>query len=205
MTDRSDTLNPGPTALTTLRSRYAGELLLFLGLVLLVYWGLALGTHSLNDPAWSTSGNGAGIVRNQGGLLGAWVADVSYYLFGFSVWWCWAAAVRGWFSALARALRAPRLAVDPADQALDAAVPVSTGWAYHAERFVSGRWGFWTGLALLMLASSALEWARFYSYEPLLPGHAGGVLGYWIGPLAARWFGPTGWRADAAGSPAPAP
>lgn len=196
MTDRSDTLSSGPTALATLRSRYAGELLLFLGLVLLVYWGLALGTHSLSDPAWSTSGSGTASVRNQGGLLGAWVADASYYVFGFSVWWCWAAAVRGWFSALARALRSPRLDAGRSDgwaqETSDAASLASTGWARRAEQFVAGRWGFWSGLALLMLASTSLEWSRFYSYESHLPGHAGGVLGYWMGPLAARWLGPTG-------------
>jgi S-DNA-T family DNA segregation ATPase FtsK/SpoIIIE len=196
MTDRSDTLSPGPTALGTLRSRYAGELLLFLGLVLLVYWGLVLGTHSLSDPAWSTSGSGTGAVRNQGGLLGAWVADASYYLFGFSVWWCWAAAVRSWFSALARALRSPRLDTGGGDgwarESPDAASLASTGWMRHAERFVAGRWGFWSGLTLLMLASSSLEWSRFYSHEPHLPGHAGGVLGYWMGPLAIHWLGPTG-------------
>ena len=43
-----------------------------------------------------------------------------------------------------------------------------------------------------MLASTALEWSRFYSFEPRLPGHAGGVLGYWVGPLALRWLGVTG-------------
>jgi S-DNA-T family DNA segregation ATPase FtsK/SpoIIIE len=196
MTDRSNTLNSGPTALGTLRSRYAGELLLFLGLVLLVYWGLVLGTHSLSDPAWSTSGSGTGTVRNQGGLLGAWVADASYYLFGFSVWWCWAAAVRSWFSALARALRSPRLDTALGDgwaqESPDAASLASTGWMRRAERFVVGRWGFWSGLTLLMLASSSLEWSRFYSHEPHLPGHAGGVLGYWMGPLAIHWLGPTG-------------
>lgn len=196
MTDRSDTLSPGPTALGALRSRYAGELLLFLGLVLLVYWGLALGTHSLSDPAWSTSGSGVGSVRNQGGLLGAWVADASYYLFGFSVWWCWAAAVRSWFSALARALRSPRLEARRADgwdeEVTDAEGQAPTGWARRATQFIAGRWGFWSGLTLLMLASSSLEWSRFYSHESLLPGHAGGVLGYWMGPLAIHWLGPTG-------------
>ncbi|MEQ1657688.1 MAG: DNA translocase FtsK 4TM domain-containing protein, partial [Hylemonella sp.] len=59
-------------------------------------------------------------------------------------------------------------------------------------RFVASRWSFWIGLALLMLASTAIEWARFYSLEPRLPGHAGGVLGYLVGPLAVRWLGVTG-------------
>lgn len=43
-----------------------------------------------------------------------------------------------------------------------------------------------------MLASTTIEWSRFYSLEPRLPGHAGGVLGYLVGPLAARWLGVTG-------------
>jgi S-DNA-T family DNA segregation ATPase FtsK/SpoIIIE len=161
------------------RGRFAGEVLLFVSLVLLVYWLLALASHSLLDAAWSTSGDG-GPVRNRGGLFGAWLADASYYLFGFSVWWCFAAAVRGWLSALARWLRAQEPPLEPAS-------PPS-----RLARFVGSRWSFWAGLVLLMLASTAIEWARFYSLEPRLPGHAGGVLGYWIGPLAARWLGVTG-------------
>ncbi|MBX9961395.1 MAG: DNA translocase FtsK 4TM domain-containing protein [Burkholderiaceae bacterium] len=161
------------------RSRLAGEVLLFISLVLLAYWLLALLSHTLLDPAWSTSGDG-GPVRNRGGQLGAWIADASYYLFGFSVWWCFAAAVRSWLAALARWLRGPEL--------VDEGAPRPSRLA----RFVASRWSFWIGLALLMLASTAIEWSRFYSLEPHLPGHAGGVLGYWIGPLAARWLGVTG-------------
>ncbi|HBH39066.1 MAG TPA: cell division protein FtsK [Curvibacter sp.] len=161
------------------RSRLAGEVLLFISLVLLAYWLLALFSHTLLDPAWSTSGDG-GPVRNRGGQLGAWIADASYYLFGFSVWWCFAAAVRSWLAALARWLRGPEL--------VDEGAPRPSRLA----RFVASRWSFWIGLALLMLASTAIEWSRFYSLEPHLPGHAGGVLGYWIGPLAARWLGVTG-------------
>ncbi len=161
------------------RSRLAGEVLLFISLVLLAYWLLALLSHTLLDPAWSTSGDG-GPVRNRGGQLGAWIADASYYLFGFSVWWCFAAAVRSWLAALARWLRGPEL--------VDESAPRPSRLA----RFVASRWSFWIGLVLLMLASTAIEWSRFYSLEPHLPGHAGGVLGYWIGPLAARWLGVTG-------------
>ncbi|MCZ8251129.1 MAG: DNA translocase FtsK 4TM domain-containing protein [Hylemonella sp.] len=161
------------------RSRLAGEVLLFISLVLLAYWLLALLSHTLLDPAWSTSGDGAP-VRNRGGQLGAWIADASYYLFGFSVWWCFAAAVRSWLAALARWLRGPELVDENAPR------------PSRLARFVASRWSFWIGLALLMLASTAIEWSRFYSLEPHLPGHAGGVLGYWIGPLAARWLGVTG-------------
>ncbi|WP_312566809.1 DNA translocase FtsK 4TM domain-containing protein, partial [Diaphorobacter sp.] len=51
---------------------------------------------------------------------------------------------------------------------------------------------FWGGLALLLCASTALEWSRLYRFEALLPGHAGGMLGYMTGPLAVRWLGFTG-------------
>ena len=35
-----------------------------------------------------------------------------------------------------------------------------------------------------------MTWSRLYSLEPRLPGgHAGGVLGYLVGPLAVKWLG----------------
>jgi S-DNA-T family DNA segregation ATPase FtsK/SpoIIIE len=45
------------------------------------------------------------------------------------------------------------------------------------------------GLLLLLLASTALEWSRLYRFESGLPGHAGGVLGFWAGPLGVKWLG----------------
>ena len=53
--------------------------------------------------------------------------------------------------------------------------PPSAGWAW--------RWG---GLVLLLIASCALEWTRLYGWEARLPGHAGGVLGWWLGPLSMK-------------------
>jgi S-DNA-T family DNA segregation ATPase FtsK/SpoIIIE len=48
---------------------------------------------------------------------------------------------------------------------------------------------FWLGLVLLLTASASLEWTRLYRWEALLPGHAGGVLGYTLGPLSMQWLG----------------
>ena len=48
------------------------------------------------------------------------------------------------------------------------------------------------GLLVLLAASAVLEWTRLYRFEPNLPGHGGGVLGYWLGPLAERWLGFSG-------------
>ncbi|MGL4809786.1 MAG: DNA translocase FtsK, partial [Giesbergeria sp.] len=40
--------------------------------------------------------------------------------------------------------------------------------------------------------STALEWSRLYRFESALPGHAGGLLGYWLGPVSMQWLGFTG-------------
>ncbi len=157
--------------------RFADEFGLTAGAVVLVFWVLALLTYSSQDVAWSTSGAGPAVM-NRGGLLGAWLADGSYFLFGFSVWWCVAAGLRVWLSGLARWLRGHDLLATPADTA-----------AQQTSRLGSRRVAFWCGLALLLCASAALEWSRLYSLEARLPGHGGGVLGYFVGPLSVRLFG----------------
>jgi S-DNA-T family DNA segregation ATPase FtsK/SpoIIIE len=139
------------------------QLWLFAGAVSWLLAMLALVTHSGADPGFSTSGSGAP-VANKAGLAGAWVADFAYFLFGYSVWWLPFVAARSWLGALSRSLRsdavpAPRPAV------------------------------FWAGLALLMAGSCALEATRLYRFEGFLPGHAGGVLGYALGPLSVKWLG----------------
>jgi len=47
---------------------------------------LALATHHLGDPGFSTSGDGESL-RNKAGMVGAWVSDLGLFLFGYSVWW----------------------------------------------------------------------------------------------------------------------
>jgi DNA segregation ATPase FtsK/SpoIIIE, S-DNA-T family len=161
-------------------SRFASEIVLVAGLVMLAFWLLALLTYSPLDPAWSTSGVGDAL-RNRGGRLGALLADAGYYMFGFSLWWAFAAAARTWLAGLARWLRQK-------DDADPAAVPPSS----RLRRALQGRAGFWAGLVLLMAASCVLEWSRLYSFEARLPGHSGGVLGSVLGPVAVQWLGFTG-------------
>ncbi|MGZ5193926.1 MAG: DNA translocase FtsK [Ramlibacter sp.] len=153
--------------------RFAHEIALVLGLAVLAFWLLALVSYSAQDPAFSTSGTGAPI-RNWGGKMGAWFADGSYFLLGFSAWWCFAAGVRAWLGTLARGMRAGALA-DEADHPI-----------------LQTRWAFWVGLAVLLCASTALEWSRLYRFEARLPDHAGGALGYLVGPWGVKWFGFTG-------------
>ncbi|MFM8510584.1 MAG: DNA translocase FtsK 4TM domain-containing protein, partial [Betaproteobacteria bacterium] len=68
--------------------RFAQEIALFAGFVFMVFWLMALLTHSAADPAWTTSGNGVA-VRNFGGRAGAWLGDLSFFLMGYTVWWCY--------------------------------------------------------------------------------------------------------------------
>jgi S-DNA-T family DNA segregation ATPase FtsK/SpoIIIE len=151
--------------------RFAHEAALVAGCAAIVFWLLALLSYSPFDAAFSTSG-AVGPVRNWGGRLGAWVADASYFLLGFSAWWCVAAAVRAWLSTLARWMRAE----DKPQQ----------------QRLTRTRVAFWIGLAVLLASSCALEWSRLYRFEGKLPDHAGGALGYLTGPAGVKWLGFTG-------------
>ena len=148
--------------------RFSHEIALILGLLVLLFWLLALLSYSAQDVAWSTSGTGTPL-HNWGGRLGALWADMSYFLLGFSVWWCLAALARVWLTALARWMR-------------DHQAPTPPQQASHRALF-------WLGLGLLLSSSAALEWTRLYRLELLLPGHGGGVLGFWLGPLSVKWLG----------------
>ena len=180
MTYSLNTLNNPAAAVAQPRGvgRFAHEIALVLGFVALMFWLFSLLSYSIDDPAFSTSGNGSA-VRNWGGRFGAGLADGSLFLLGFSAWWCFAAGARAWLSTLARWMRAGDDEPDQPD--------VATGFSRTAL-------AFWLGLALLLCASTALEWSRLYRFEGLgrLPDHAGGALGFLVGPLAVKWLGFTG-------------
>ena len=134
MTYSLHTLNSSRSSVSPARSgwgRFADELGLLAGLVLLAFWLIALLSYSTQDVAWSTSGSG-GPLLNRAGHLGAWLAYGSYFLLGFSVWWCLAAGVRAWLSGLARWLRGHELMM-PQDEPA----------ASLTSRFTSGRMAFW--------------------------------------------------------------
>ncbi|MFG6448059.1 DNA translocase FtsK [Roseateles sp. BYS180W] len=151
---------PQPRALLTPVWLLVGALV---GLLLL----LALLTHDARDSAFTVA-SGQALTRNWVGGLGAWLSDLLYFCFGFSVWWVLLVGLRAWARAVWAVLR------------LSKAEPPSRTWEKLRLPL---------GLALLLLASCALEWSRLYGLERYLPGHAGGVLGYWIGPASMRWLG----------------
>jgi S-DNA-T family DNA segregation ATPase FtsK/SpoIIIE len=163
--------------------RFAQEIGMVLGAAMLAFWLLALLSHSPADPAWSTTGTGPE-VGNWAGRLGALLSDGSYFMLGFSVWWCFLAGVQAWLSGLANWLRGQQGAEQVGPNPLDGTSIRQRIWLHRVD--------FWTGLLLLVLASAVLEWSRLHRFDGLLPGHAGGVLGDLVGPLATRWLGFTG-------------
>jgi DNA segregation ATPase FtsK/SpoIIIE, S-DNA-T family len=131
-----------------------------------VYLVLILATYRAADPAWSHQSTGSE-VANAGGEVGAYIADILLYLFGFSAWWwvfgCCAAILWGY----------RRLHASPETD----------------HRSVALACG---GFLLLLIAGSAFEALRLYSLPAELPQGAGGVVGALVSDVASNAFGFTG-------------
>ena len=155
-------------------ARFAQEFGLFVAGACLILCFLSLLSYNLQDPAWSSSGSDTQQVRNWVGRTGAWTADIVYFLFGFSAWWCLAAGARAWLVALAVWLRGEQ--ASPSVSFL----------------FTRSRAAFWLGLLILLAASCSMEWLRLYKLDASLPGQSGGALGYAVGKLSMQWLGFTG-------------
>ena len=134
------------------------------------YIALMLFGYSPADPSWSHSASGAH-TKNPGGAMGAYLADLMFYLFGFSAWW--------WVVFMLQRVWA----------------------GYHdlrADSIFSKRalWVAVAGFAVLVLASSALEAIRLYTLKVALPlahsGAHGGMLGVVLGDALTRLLGFTG-------------
>jgi DNA segregation ATPase FtsK/SpoIIIE, S-DNA-T family len=127
-----------------------------------VYLALILGTYQRADPGWSFSGTGDP-VRNRGGVVGAWVADLLLYVFGASAWWWVFAGV----------------------------VLVVAGYRHLTHNDVESYhpWLAVPGFCLILLCSSALEALRLYRLPIALPSTAGGAIGELIGESLAHALG----------------
>ncbi|MEY5028019.1 MAG: hypothetical protein RLZ63_334 [Pseudomonadota bacterium] len=155
--------------------RFTQEISLLVTGVALLLAMLALISHSLADAGWSTTGSQAE-VHNWVGRLGAWFADVAYFLLGYSVWWLVLAALRLWVGGVRRWLHSAEL---PRGGLLPPRM-------HRAQALVL------VGLLLLVSASAALEWSRLYRLDTGLPGQAGGAWGLVLGQLSEHWLGFTG-------------
>ncbi|MFM8929341.1 MAG: DNA translocase FtsK [Betaproteobacteria bacterium] len=149
---------------------------LFLTAVLWLLAVLALATHHPGDPGFTTSGANDRAL-NAVGRAGAWSSDLALFLLGYSVWWVPLIVARYWLSLLAWRLRGSRgQHADDGAAAADVVAHQALGWRV-------------AGVLMLLTASAALEWTRLYQAEPAMPGHAGGVLGYALGPWSMKWLG----------------
>ncbi len=144
-----------------------------MALMVTLYTFLALASFNMNDPAWSR-GNGQTVVPiNLAGLTGAYLADIGYYICGYSIWWgIFAAAITLYHSF--RPLNARSL---------------NTG----AEGKDYNVWLTLTGLIIMLIFSPVLEnlvWAG--SLDKELPLGTGGLIGQSFGKLLQYFFGMSG-------------
>ena len=130
------------------------------------YLSLILFGFNRGDAAWSHSGTGAP-THNPGGVFGAYLADILFYLFGISAWW-WVALMLQRVAAGYRQLRT------------DSVFQTRALWLSNL------------GFTCLLASSSALETIRLHSLTVALPLAPGGMAGELLGNAATHIFGFTG-------------
>jgi S-DNA-T family DNA segregation ATPase FtsK/SpoIIIE len=115
------------------------------------YLATILFTYNRDDPSWSHSASDDAIIHNAGGSVGAWIADILLYLFGFSAWWI---AVLAFYA---------------------------MWWVYKRLDTEETEKPFllfnFLGFVLLLIASSALEAGHLVEMALNLPLAQGGMLG----------------------------
>ncbi len=127
---------------------------------------IALWSHHPSDPGWSHTGT-SDPIRNQCGIVGAWIADIALYLFGrFAYVLPLMIAFVGWV-----------LFRERSDD---------SGWDYF---YLSVRG---IGFVLTLAMGCGLVWVRSCAMLGELPQNAGGILGDVIGGVSFAVFGHVG-------------
>ena len=139
------------------------------GLILMSAMGLflffSLITYSPNDPAWSHS-TFSQETRNAGGMVGAWFADISYFLFGYLAYFFpLAMFALGW-----RLFRGKQTEPRSGLQILVSSV----------------------GVILVLLSATGIAAMHFPAASSILPANSGGVLGSVVAQAAMQVFNVTG-------------
>lgn len=115
------------------------------------YLATILFTYNRDDPSWSHSASDDAVIHNAGGPVGAWLADILLYLFGFSAWWL---AVLAFYA---------------------------MWWVYKRLDTEQTEKPFllfnFLGFGLMLVASSALESGHLVEMGLTLPLAQGGMLG----------------------------
>ena len=123
---------------------------------------------NITDPAWSRSVPNSGNVANFGGLFGAYLSDIGYYLFGLSFWW-WIAASCVFLYKNFRPLQK------------------------HTQHKAYNHGVAALALVLLLVCSPILEYFAFETaLSDSLPVGAGGLVGLFAGSGLAWLLGKSG-------------
>jgi len=160
MARATTTTRTDPSALPSRIGKLLGEVRWFLLLAVTLGFLCVLASYSKADPGWSHASQ-VSEIHNLGGRVGAWLADVLFFIFGFSAYWwsvllmrrCW----RGW-------------------RVLTAELPERLPEPVQHSAVVS-----WVGFGLTLVSSMGLEAIRMYPLRSALPRAPGGVLGDLLG------------------------
>jgi S-DNA-T family DNA segregation ATPase FtsK/SpoIIIE len=130
-------------------------------------------TYSSADPGWSQA-NEVPRLSNWGGYIGAWLADLLLFVFGFSAWWFCVGLLRSVWNGYRRLSQRFLLQEEPEAE-------------HHHEIWIRT-----LGFVLMLVGSVALEYLRLYTLDAELPRAPGGVLGEMVGGAVESAFGFTG-------------
>ncbi|HYC49445.1 MAG TPA: DNA translocase FtsK 4TM domain-containing protein [Burkholderiales bacterium] len=131
-----------------------------------LYLLLILATYDRSDPGWSQSVSVSNI-RNAGGVVGAYLADLLLYLFGVSAYW--------WIVLCGALVAWGFRRIETVRESDRRSYAVALG-----------------GFGLLLLASSGIEAMRLHTIKAALPLAPGGVIGDILGRVVSAGFGFTG-------------
>ena len=171
--------------------RFSQETVLFFGGLFLLCWLLSMLSYSPDDPAWSTTGIRVQ-PRNLLGHVGAWAADISFFVFGRSVWLLFATAVAGWWRLLRQWMRGGRTGAPMPSTPAAETTSMRAWWKRWGRSLAGGTAAWWLAVGVMLAVSTALEWSRLYGGESRLPNGAGGMLGTMTGPVATMALGAVG-------------
>ena len=144
------------------------DALWLMGLAATLYLTISLISFDMGDPSWSRSSPVVEDAANWGGLFGAYIADVGYYLFGWSFWW--------WIVA--------------------ACVMLYKNFRLHAKSALPGSYNHKIAVAALFILTVFSPVLEYFvlggKYSESLPVGAGGMVGIRVGAIFAWLLGKSG-------------
>ena len=141
-----------------------------IALALLIAAAVAFLSFNAADPAWSTTGKNLA-AKNWLGPVGAWASDLGYFAVGAALWWLLAFVAAILWRTLPRGLGQAG-----ADDAMIDIAGLSLPWRV-------------AGLAVLVIAGSALAALAMHRWFAGLPQGAGGAIGQSVAYPLLKWIG----------------